>query len=99
MLKDSVPNRIYLDSINMVNTEVKRNTKTRVPIHIKYHNAGHSKRPTYQMRLYKGVLYKGNTYVEILLNDRQSGNEEIICIKFNGDEIVNYYIKSLVVDY
>ncbi|BAU56160.1 hypothetical protein MgSA37_04357 [Mucilaginibacter gotjawali] len=99
MLKDSVPNRKYLDSINMVNTEVRRNTKTNIPIHIRYHQGGHLNGPIYKMRLYKSVLYKGNTYVVIHLNDKRSGHEEIICVKFYGDEIVNYYIKSLVVDY
>ena len=97
ILKDSIPNTAYLDSIDNSN-RIAQSLNSSIKIDLKHYKNVYPKGFKYDMFVYTKVVYNGIYYVEILLKSKKLGEEIIVSVKFADGEAVSYYTKSIVYD-
>ncbi len=96
LIKDSIPNRVYLDSLEREFTK-KRYSKKRIANTCKKINySTFFRKSTYRMHLYHAIEYKNNYYVEIYLINKLHSTYTI-SIQFDKEfEIIGCFTSSLV---
>lgn len=97
IIKDSIPNQNYLDSLDIYYKSIQHDI---ILLDNSFLQKGSKRSSKYIMRVYHAISYQRINYVEITFHSKKEQEVITLILRFNNDssKIDKYYIKQLNYD-
>lgn len=99
LLKDSIPNAVYLDSLEQAYIANQYSRKyLRLSCSLFKKKRSIFKRDVFYMEVYSPIIYNDKKVIEIFLHNKKVKNYRIVVLTFKEGEVSNHCLKHIIYD-